>query len=256
MQSVWCPGAAGLLVEARALFADLVPGWDEHCGGGLWWRRERDYKNAITNALFLLAAARLAHRVPDLPGGSDYRGWALRCWRWFDSSGMINPSHLVNDGIDDDCLNNGRATWSYNQGVVLGALTELWRLEGDPGYLDRSRQIADAAISTLVDAAGVLAEPGEPHSCGGDHQVFKGVFVQNLARLYHADPPRGQRYRQFLTHNADTLWRAGRDAGHGFGLVWAGPSGAVTAATQTAGCLLLGEVALLDIDPASAGANG
>jgi predicted alpha-1,6-mannanase (GH76 family) len=230
------------LHEATALFAEMTRAWDGHCGGGLWWSRDRDYKNAITNELFLLAAARLHRRVP----GSGCLDWALRTWAWFDASGMINAANEINDGLDGACANNGGTTWTYNQGVILGALAELWRTTGDHDHLVRARRIADATIASHVHPAGVLKEPGEPDSCSANGQVFKGVFAQGLSRLYHADPDLGGRYRAFLTDNADTLWRAGRDARDGFGLMWTGPVGRVTAATQASGSLLIGAVALLD----------
>jgi predicted alpha-1,6-mannanase (GH76 family) len=233
-------GDDGYLDEAVSLFAELTGGWDSACGGGLWWRKDRTYKNAITNELFLLGAGRL-HR---LTGAAGYGDWALRAWRWFDASGMVNASHLVNDGLNDDCANNGGTTWTYNQGVILGGLAELWRATGDRGCLDRAERIADAAIGALVDADGVLTEPGEP-GCDADQQIFKGVFAQGLARLHHAGG--NAAYASFLRTNADAVW-AGRDVGDGVGLRWAGPARDVNGATQASACLLLGAVALLDTD--------
>ena len=49
---------------AQAIFAHSLGGWDDTCGGGLWWNEKRGYKNAITNELFLTLAALLAPRVP------------------------------------------------------------------------------------------------------------------------------------------------------------------------------------------------
>jgi predicted alpha-1,6-mannanase (GH76 family) len=232
-------GDSAYLDEARSLFAALTPGWDATCGGGLWWRKDRVYKNAITNELFLLAAARL-HRLTGAAG--DYGDWALRTWRWFEASGLVNPAGLVNDGLDASCANNGGTTWTYNQGVILGGLAELWRATGDRGYLDRAERIADAALGALVDADGVLTEPGEP-ACDADQQIFKGIFAQGLARLHQATGNAG--YAAFLRANADAVW-AGRDDGDGVGLRWAGPARAVNGATQASACLLLGVVALLD----------
>ena len=48
---------------ARALFAGMAAGWDDVCGGGLWWTRGKTYKNAIPNELFLLIAGRLHQRA-------------------------------------------------------------------------------------------------------------------------------------------------------------------------------------------------
>jgi predicted alpha-1,6-mannanase (GH76 family) len=238
-------GDTRYLNEAESLFAEMMRAWDGVCGGGPWWSTDRDYKNAITSELFLLSAARL-HRCD--PKGTAYRDWAERTWRWFDASGMINEHHLVNDGLDPLCANNGGVTWSYNQGVILSALVELSAVTGERCYLDRAEEIADAAISTLGSPDGILREPGEPDSCSANGQIFKGVFVQGLARLYRARGGARSAYRTFLTTNANALWRSRRSRDNGIGLCWAGPVGRVTAATQTAGSLLLGEVALLHAD--------
>jgi predicted alpha-1,6-mannanase (GH76 family) len=234
-------GDRAYLDEAVALFEAMARGWDETCGGGVWWRKDRTYKNAVTNELFLLAAARL-HRWADPT--NIYRDWAERAWAWFDASGMINAADLVNDGLDGGCANNGQTTWTYNQGVVLAALSELRGLTGDDAHLARAGRIADSAIASLTYPDGVLREPGEEVGSSGDAQVFKGIFAHGLAALYRAsgDPA----HAAFLRANADAAWSRGRDRDGGVGLVWAGPPGRVTAATQASACLLLGNVALLD----------
>ena len=56
--------------------------------------------------------------------------------------------------------------WSYNQGVILGGLTELTRATGDVSYVTKAKLIADAAISKLT-VNGILHDPCEPN-CGGD----------------------------------------------------------------------------------------
>src|SRR5581483_9133810 len=75
-------GDARYLDAAKFLFKDMAAGWDDHCGGGIWWNKERRYKNAIANELFLLAAARLHQRTPDDRGPGSYLDWARREWRW------------------------------------------------------------------------------------------------------------------------------------------------------------------------------
>ena len=154
-------------------------GWDDTCGGGLWWNEKRDYKNAITNELFLTLAALLAARVP---GKQEYRDWALRAWEWLRASGLIGPSGLVNDGLTAACVNNGGTTWTYNQGVILGGLAALHELTGDEAYLRQGEAIADAALRSLTSPRGILAEPGEAETAAGDRDrpQFKGIFVRYL----------------------------------------------------------------------------
>lgn len=233
-------GDPGYLAEARALFAGLTTGWDDTFGGGVWWNRDRTYKNAITNGLFLLGAAGLARLVPAEP---VYRAWADAAWRWFDRSGMVNADGLVNDGLDGSGSNNHGTTWTYNQGTVVHALVELAHATGDRTLLRPAAWIADAALAGLVDRDGVLREPCEPAGCDGDQQIFKGVFARSLAALHRADPERGNGYPTFLSRNADSVWRTARDHRDGIGLSWRGPIGGDNLATQASACLLLGAAA-------------
>jgi predicted alpha-1,6-mannanase (GH76 family) len=245
------------LDEAAAIFTDMTTGWDGSCGGGLWWTRDRTYKNAITNELFLLAAARLHRRNPD----KDYRDWATRIWDWFAASGMINDDNLVNDGLGPGCVNNGQTTWTYNQGVILGGLAELWRITSARDLLDRAHAIAQASLRHLVDNDGVLVEPCEGGVCDGNQLIFKGIFAQGLARLYVVDPDPS--YQAFLTRNADRLWAARSRSGR-IGASWnVTPRGCLpivrrrrrpNCATHASGALLFGAVAALsatDSKPAS-----
>ena len=233
------------LAEARELFTVLTGAWDDVCRGGLWWSVERTYKNAITNELFLLAAARLHRRT----GEEEYARWAGRAWAWFDRSGMINSANLVNDGLDGNCVNNGETTWTYNQGVILSALVELWQITGERTYLRRAESIAEAATGTLVNPEGVLREPGESDLSGNkDAHLFKGVFAQGLAHLHAADRASRPEFGEFLAANADAVWHSARHDRRGVGLSWHRPPGRVTAATQASACLLFGPVALLRAD--------
>ncbi len=241
-------GDAKFLGEAQAIFNDMTKAWDNTCGGGLWWNSDRRYKNAITNELFLLLASRLARRAPNGSGPGSYQDWAFKEWSWFARSGMINAQRLVNDGLDGNCRNNGLPTWSYNQGVILGGLVEMWRLTGQRGYLADAEQIAEATMRTMVYPNGVLRDVCEPWSggCTGDALIFKGMFAQGLARLYNADRGNKPRYGEFLNTNADSIWNRSRDGRNRLGVIWVGPVGTPGPSSQAAGALLLGEVALLN----------
>jgi predicted alpha-1,6-mannanase (GH76 family) len=231
------------LTAARAIFAHSLSGWDDTCGGGLWWNTGRRYKNAITNELFLTLAALLSRRAPADLG---YRDWALRAWDWLHASGLIGPAGLVNDGLTAACANNRGTTWTYNQGVILGGLAALHEITGDPGYLRQGEVIADAALSTLTDSQGILAEPCEPSGCDGDQTQFKGIFVRHLHQFWRRGPSEhcscehsssggGGRpaYRAFILANADSvLASAGNPAGQ-FGLHWAGPFDRADASRQS-----------------------
>jgi predicted alpha-1,6-mannanase (GH76 family) len=227
-------GNPAFLNMAKTIFNDLVAGWDTTnalCPGGVWWNKPHAYKNAIPNELFLLAAIRLHQRTPGDGGTGSYFYWATNEWAWFRASGMINAQNLVNDGLNG-CVNNGGTTWSYNQGVILGGLTDLYKVTGDVSYLNQAIAIANAATtsSTLVDANGVLREPCEPN-CGGDGPQFKGIFIRYLAYLY--DVTRTPAYLAFLKRNAHAVWVNDRNVFNQLGLRWDGPYDSPDAARQS-----------------------
>jgi predicted alpha-1,6-mannanase (GH76 family) len=223
-------GEVKYLDLARQLFAGMAAGWDDVCGGGLWWTRRKKYKNAIPNELFLLIAGRLHQRTAS--PGSGYLDWALREWQWFRASGLIGPAGLVNDGLTADCANNGGITWTYNQGVIIGGLVVLHEITGDAAYLGQAEAIAVAALRDLTVPPGILAEPDERRAVGrcDDQAQFKGIFVRNLYEL-HRHSPRAE-YRDFILANATSLWRNSRNRQNQVGLPWTGPFDRADAARQ------------------------
>lgn len=131
-------------LDMAKIDADYSYGYkDDVCGGGLWWNTERGYKNAIPNELFIKLAAALHNRIQ---GDTKYLNQAVEVWTWFRASGMFNSDNLINDGLDSNCNNNGQVTWSYNQGVVIGGLVELFKATGNQNYITEAKSIADAVL--------------------------------------------------------------------------------------------------------------
>lgn len=224
------------LSMAETIFADMAGGWDNTCGGGIWWSKDRGYKNAIANELFLSVAAHLANR--DTANSATYLNWANKEWQWFAQTGMVNSKSLINDGLGSpdghttasSCGNNGHATWSYNQGVILGGLVELSKTNSDPSLLRAAEKIATAAITLLVDTNGIIHDPCEPN-CGADGVQFKGIFVRNLIALNSSYPQAA--YKSFVNSNANTIWTKSQGTNFQFGQVWSGPFDAGNAASQS-----------------------
>jgi predicted alpha-1,6-mannanase (GH76 family) len=242
-------GDAHYLQMAQSIFGDMSGGWDTTtCGGGIWWSKDKTYKNAIANELFLSVAAHLANRVASRQAAL-YGDWSRREWEWFSASGMINAQHLINDGLNSSapktCKNNGQTTWSYNQGVILGALAEFSRFSDDRALLSEAGAIATSAMTHLADAKGILHDPCEP-KCGADGPQFKGIFVRNLMKLYELN--RDPAYRSFVDINADSIWNEGRGSDDKFGLVWSGPFNQADAATHSSALEVIIAAAVMNHD--------
>lgn len=224
------------LDAARTIFAHNTAGWDDTCRGGLWWNEAKKYKNAITNELFLTLAALLHQRTSGDHG--SYLTWALRAWEWFSSSGLIGADGLVNDGLTANCANNGGTTWTYNQGVILGGLSALFKITGDRAYLARGESIANTTLSKLTTppsarVPGVLTEPCEAATagCNGDQVQFKGIFVRYLYDLWLQGHQAA--YRAFILANARSLCDNNKNARNEFGARWTGPFDKADAARQS-----------------------
>jgi predicted alpha-1,6-mannanase (GH76 family) len=223
------------LDTAKVIFTQMTGGWDDKCKGGLYWKRPHNEngKNAIPNELFLTIAARLHNRTP---GDTAYLDWAKKEWEWFKGTGMINANHQINDGTNKDTCAPGGAVFSYNQGVVLGGLVELWRATGDESLLDAAEEIAQAAMAKMTSASGVFIEAlcdkgnqcdanddddSDGCACGdGDGVQFKGVFARNLAVLYEARPK--PEYQAYLIAQSESIWNHARSADDKLGKNWQG----------------------------------
>ncbi len=232
---------------AGSIFADMTKGWDSTCNGGIWWSKDRKYKNAIANELFLSVAAHLAIRSSSPEQRMHYATWAKREWQWFANSGMINPQHLINDGLElATCKNNQQNTWTYNQGVIVGGLVELNRVNPDPTLPQMAEAITQAALTRLTDSHEIMHDTCEPN-CGADGVQFKGIFVRNLKLLWNDFP--NPHYKTFIDANAQSIWRNSQGTKHQFGQSWSGPFDAGNAASQSSALDVFVAAAEMEMPP-------
>lgn len=210
------------LNTAMDIFADMSLAATTPCGGGIWWDRANTYVNAIANELYLSVASHLANRAPNATAQAKYLKIAQTQLAWFTDSGMINSKNTINDGLDSDCTNNGGTVFSYNQGVILGALAELQlALPSNTSFQGIATTISNAAIKAL-SVNGTLTESCEPN-CGADGSQFKGVLMRNLAKMQSVWP--SDKIQTYIQNNADSVWTEARNASGVLGLQWAGPAG-------------------------------
>ncbi|MBO0813184.1 MAG: glycoside hydrolase family 76, partial [Microlunatus sp.] len=134
---------------------------------------------------------------------------------------------LVNDGLTNNCTNNGQTVWTYNQGLAIGAGLELWRATGNAQILATVRNLADATLnSPKLVQNGVLTEQCDAltQTCDDNAKQFKGIFMRYWTDL--VDTTHDQRYAGFLNQQADTIWSRDRDAANRLGTRWSGGTSA------------------------------
>ncbi|MGQ4516947.1 glycoside hydrolase family 76 protein [Streptomyces sp. DW26H14] len=216
-------GDSRYLDTARADADHMNAYWETGtCGGGVWWSSDSDkhYKNSITNELYLELNAALHNRIS---GDTTYLGRANAEWSWLKGSGLLDRSdHLIQDGLDSSTCKPTGQTYTYNQGVILGGLSELHQATNDSGLLDEAKTLANASTtSSTLNPSGVLSDIGEANSCSSDGAAFKGPYVRGLAALNSAlsDHP----YSAYLDHQADVAHANDRNGLDQYGPHWNGP---------------------------------
>lgn len=184
----------------RHLTDQLRSAHTEDLGGGLFWSRDRDFKNSPATGPAALHLARLG----DTGEARLLVDW-LYARLWSADSGLVQDGIRLRSGVEVLVPD----VWSYNQGTVLGALVTL----GDEQSLDRAAALVAAVDSHLTndqDGARVLRTHG-----GGDGGLFTGILVRYLALAAAArsglpDDARDVA-RRLVLDTADALWR-GRDS--------------------------------------------
>ena len=266
-------GEARYLNRSRYIFDDIVNrSWsNDSCGGGACWQATSDlrdmgrcYKNAITNELFLSLGAQLAQvyelrcqaTLRSAPPASSLpssdmpvdclaaeltANWAQAEVDWFLKSGLINGSHLINDGLDtfdnheEVCMNNRHTAYTYNQGVLLSGLGLLWSRQQRQQREQRasrrevwavdgfgSHRAASSGVDLLQLAASIVeavwSSPLVYKQSGGVLREMDEPLLERgtLPNLYDGNPGTdGLQFKSVLLRHLRYLVDAVLDAGGG-----------------------------------------
>lgn len=227
-----------------AVTGQLTAGWTPDGGGGIWWRRGDDFKNAPANGP---AAILLARR-----GDVELAG---RITDWM-AAELVDPrSGLVRDGVrlapDGSVREIVATTYTYCQGVYLGACVELAERDGDPRWAERAAAVLDAVSTRMAGADGVV--PG--YDDGGDGGLFNGILARYLADAARRRPELAATARRLVLASAESVWANRAEVGTGpvFAHDWRRPARVPGPGTpeadlsvQLSGWMLLEAAATLD----------
>jgi hypothetical protein len=213
------PGS-GWLGRARQLFEFARAGWDGHGGGVFWVEQGRGtgIRNHDRSTVSNAPNAELGLHVMELDRGTgsgseagpvsgsevgpgDMYRWVLDT---LDASrgGQTPGTGLFWDKIRGDGSID-RATWSYNQGSMIGSAVLLARSQPDErdGYLGFAQAVARKAMAKF---SGVYEK--QP-------AAFNAIFFRNLLLLHHAtkDEQLRTEIHGAMRAFADAAWNEARD---------------------------------------------
>lgn len=205
-------GREEYLERAKDLFSCVVGSWDDVCRGGVYWNDWRQYKNSVTNSLFVLAAGKLGEM-----------GWYDRGLVWWLGSGVLGGDYLVYDGLNSSCVNNRNTVWTYNQGLGLGFLGKEMGgrvFNASRSYFDLSKGGEGSGVMTeLCEVGSTRCDPPCSGGCDFDQQQFKGIFMRYLG---YSGLKGGEEYVQM---NLAGLFGAYNASLGEYGLSWTGARG-------------------------------
>lgn len=180
---------------AKKTFKEIFEQYDDKCGGGIYWSRNRDtgskgyaYKSTITNTIAVEAGAVL-HTISK--GEEPFLQNAKKTEDWLRSSGLVTQNSSIYDGLDvRDCTQLNRNRWSYNAGTFITALVEMNKATDPPDtYKDEIEKTITTSLSTF-SSDGLPVEPlcagQNPLRCNQDVSTYLSVFALSLADGYHA----------------------------------------------------------------------
>ena len=153
-----------------AVVLQLRTGWTTDGGGGIWWRRGDDFKNAPANGPAAILLARGGHV-----------GLAASIADWMHDTLRDPATGLIRDGVrvrpDGGIGSVEGTTYTYCQGVHLGACVALCEVDGSTRWAERAAELLDAVGRHVVGPDGVV--PG--YDDGGDGGLFNGILIRYLA---------------------------------------------------------------------------
>ena len=185
------------------LWRDIQSAWNGHMGGGMAWRKDQiDYKNTPANAPAAILAFRLYQRF----GNEEDLAWGKKIFEWNRDNLMDPQTFYVWDGMNR--LGDGKIDYdwafTYNQGVMIGAAVEYYRITGDKQHLDLARNIAYESKRRFGDPNGGVFPYEGQDDCG----LFRGIFFRYLAELIQ-EAPEETEFLDMLVLNAQAIAEKG-----------------------------------------------
>ncbi|EPX56513.1 hypothetical protein D187_007855 [Cystobacter fuscus DSM 2262] len=189
--------------------------WDNQLGGGLWWRTDKQTKNACVNGPATIAAMLLARNTVN----TGYRAQADQIYNWLRAT-LVNPS---TGQVADHIQANGTKVWwafTYNQGTFAGASTLLYQATGNTSYRDVGGLAVNWTRRNLTGQhlADILNDEYDANGGSGDTAGFKGIFVRWAGKW--AGAANDASIKSWLANNSNTAWSYRNSSGVMWGQWW------------------------------------
>jgi hypothetical protein len=171
-------------------------GWDNQLNGGIWWSRDKEHKETLSNGPGVVAACYLYQFTKN----EDYLNKAKQIYTWLRNT-LFNPNtgevygKIAANGDIDHSVN------VFNCGSFGGAANFLYQITGDINYFNDAKRAFDYIKNTKFKN-GVMYATNRGGSENAEYIRWLGEFVRqnNLWNEYYP----------WMKLNADLAWNIRR----------------------------------------------
>lgn len=181
---------------------------DNNCNAGWYFGGGKYKKITITNSQGLLLSAQLYRFTNNV----DYLKKSLQTLNYFTTNQILNlTTYLVSDRLNlTSCQPDMRQNLTYNAGVLMGGLIELFKGTHNETYLEMAHKIATAMV-WHSSFNGIFTEYCDfDQNCenDGDAKMFKGIFLAHLRHLLdYSNSSQAYLYRSWIQYNINNVLR-------------------------------------------------
>lgn len=175
------------LEKAIMVWNYLMSGYDETCGGGIYWREipASTSKHTCSTAPTAVLGCKLYQLTKD----DKYLDKAVELYRWLKQTLQDTEDYLYWDNISDK-MEIAKDKFTYNSGQPMQAACLLYELTEDMQYLTDAQNIARSAYkkwfipfdSDALNESFNILEPG--------HVWFQAIMFRGFLELYKIDKDR------------------------------------------------------------------
>ena len=177
-------GDKSLLDAAKENLDFLRTGWDDALGGGIYWSKSFESKNACSTAP--VAIANLLYY--QITGEEDYLQHAIELYDWMNAKMRENDLFVDNIVVSNGSVNRWKG--AYNQGTMIYAGSMLFEITGEEKYYELTKKTVEATLPLMF--AEETADDGSSSFTMRENPIFKswcvGWLVRGYVRFFEADP--------------------------------------------------------------------
>lgn len=184
------PNGITYVALAANTFEQMHSQWDNECGGGVYWMRDRNderpnrrlFKATISNVQGVVLGVRLFL----VTNNQKYLQNAIEMYKWLKESGLVTPSGAVYDGeYATQCWQIEKNEHSYNAGLFLSSAGWLYKATGDAKYLNDAKTVLSHFQSVFTNQDIITDQCESSNDCKENQPQFKGPAIRGLLHLFN-----------------------------------------------------------------------